>query len=92
MQFVLFYRVPSFAASPALPRNLLDICRAVMIPRPILFSRGPFCVQFIFPRSFLRTILFSRGLYHVIFYRSPLSLYLFQVLPYFSDNFDFCTQ
>jgi hypothetical protein len=35
-----------------LPRNPLDICRAVLMPRPILFSRG---------------------LFRVIFYRPPLS-------------------
>jgi hypothetical protein len=40
-----------------LPRNSLDICRAVLMPRPVLFSRG------LFPR----TILSSRGLFRVIF-------------------------
>jgi hypothetical protein len=36
-----------------LPRNSLDICRAVLMPRPFLFSRG------LFPR----TILSSRGFF-----------------------------
>jgi hypothetical protein len=40
-----------------LPRNSLDICSAVLMPRPFLFSRG------LFPR----TILSSRGLFRVIF-------------------------
>jgi hypothetical protein len=45
-----------FAAqlNTALPRNPLDICRAVLMPRPILFSRGLFHLKFYrFEFSFL---------------------------------------
>jgi hypothetical protein len=47
-----------------LPRNPLDICRVVLMPRPILFSRGPFYVIF-----YLSSLFFLWFLISALFFR-----------------------